>query len=317
VCHIAVWPGIEVDLVAQPWQSGGPRVRIATGGERFDERSHIGPPWGPHRVVEAALAQLPPPERVSVSLRITSDVPPGASTGTSAAAAVAVIAALDALHGGTRTPADLARLAHGAEVLQLRQQSGIQDQIAAAFGGVNEIAMDRYPGSRVVPIEMDDEFSKALEERLMLVYFGRGHDSSAVHQAVIDRLTARGSDHEEPALEQLREAARAAAAALRARDLAALGRAMRDNTAAQRMLSPALIGGDAEQAMGMANSAGVLGWTVNGAGGDGGSLTVLCADRHARAALEERLDGSARGWCVISVRLARRGVEVHVAPRCV
>jgi len=306
VCHIAVWPGVEVDLVAQPWRPGAPRVRIAVGDGPFDERSHIGPPWGPHRVIEAALAQLPPPADLAVSLTIRSDVPPGASTGTSAAAAVAVIAATDALHGGARTPADLASLAHGAEVVQLGQQSGVQDQMAAAFGGVNEIAIDRYPDARVIPIRIDEAFSKALEDRLLLVYFGHAHDSSAVHQSVIDRLTARGSDVEDPALGQLRDAACAAAAALRAGELAALGEAMRANTAAQRLLSPALIGADAEQAIAIAESMGALGWKVNGAGGDGGSLTALCTDAEPRAALSARLAASGRRWRVIPVRIAER-----------
>jgi D-glycero-alpha-D-manno-heptose-7-phosphate kinase len=311
VCQIAVWPGIEVDLVAQPWRSGEPRVRIAVGDGPFDERLHIGRPWGRHRLVEAAVAQLPPPADVAVRLTIASDMPAGASTGTSAAAAVAVIAAMDALHGGARTRGDIAALAHGAEVVQLGQQSGIQDQMAAAFGGINEIAIDRYPDARVIPIAVDDALSKALEERLLVVYFGRAHDSSAVHQAVIDRLTAHGADVEEPALEQLREAARSAAAALRAGDLAALGRAMRDNTAAQRMLSPALIGADAEQAIAIAESSRAPGWKVNGAGGEGGSLTVLCTDGRARAALEARLNAAGRQWRVIPVRVAWSGVDVR------
>jgi D-glycero-alpha-D-manno-heptose-7-phosphate kinase len=312
VCHIAVWPGIEVDLEARPRIAGEPRVRIATAAGSFEERPHIGPPWGRHPLIEAALAQVPPPDDVAVSLTIGSDVPAGASTGTSASAAVAVLAALDALHGGRRTPADLAVLAHGAEVVQLGQQCGIQDQLAAAYGGINEIVIDRYPDAQVMPIPIAEALVSELEEQVLLVYFGRAHDSSALHQAVIDRLAGRDGADEDVALERLREAAAAAARALREGDLPSLGRAMRDNTAAQRALSPALVGADAEQAIAMADRLGALGWKVNGAGGDGGSLTVLCRDRQVCRALAAAI-GARREWSVIRVRIARTGVDVRDA----
>lgn len=310
VCHIAVWPGIEVDLEARPRQDDGPRARVAVGNSRTYEREHLGPPWGPYPIVEAALAQLPPPDDLEVSLTVRSIVPPGASTGTSAAVAVAIVAAVDALHGGERTARDLAHLAHAAEVEQLRQQSGVQDQLAAAFGGLNEIVVDPYPESVVIPIPLSDAFTRTLEDRLLLVYLGRAHDSSSVHQEVIARLTAHTGRGEDPALERLRHAAYAAAEAIRREDLVDFGRAMRANTDAQRTLHPALVGADAEDVIAAARAADAHGWKVNGAGGDGGSLTVVCRDVRGREALARTLESSGRGWTVIPVRIARAGVAV-------
>jgi len=61
-------------------------------------------------------------------------------------------------------------------------------------------------------------------------------------------------------------------------DFAALGRAMDDNTAGQAELNSALVSADARRIMEIAKAHGALGCKVNGAGGEGGSVTILCGD---------------------------------------
>jgi len=58
-------------------------------------------------------------------------------------------------------------------------------------------------------------------------------------------------------------------------DFKGLGRAMNYNTEAQGELHPALISEDAHQIIDIAQQHGAIGWKVNGAGGDGGSITLL------------------------------------------
>ena len=50
---------------------------------------------------------------------------------------------------------------------------------------------------------------------------------------------------------------------------------MVENTDAQTQLHSELVGADAQAIIGCAREHGALGWKVNGAGGDGGSLTLL------------------------------------------
>jgi Mevalonate kinase len=50
-----------------------------------------------HPLLEAAINEVPLPDNVALEITIFSDVPAGASTGTSAAVTVALIGALDAL----------------------------------------------------------------------------------------------------------------------------------------------------------------------------------------------------------------------------
>ena len=55
---------------------------------------------------------------------------------------------------------------------------------------------------------------------------------------------------------------------------------MIDNTTTQGALHPELINPDAKQVISIAQSFDAVGWKVNGAGGGGGSLTLLC-DEHS------------------------------------
>jgi len=53
---------------------------------------------------------------------------------------------------------------------------------------------------------------------------------------------------------------------------------MTDNTEAQRRLHLDLISPEHQRIIDIAREHGALGWKVNGAGGDGGSVTILCGD---------------------------------------
>jgi D-glycero-alpha-D-manno-heptose-7-phosphate kinase len=200
---------------------------------------------------------------------------------------VALLAALACLRGESPSPADLARSAHRLETGRLGLQSGIQDQIAASYGGINFVEMPSYPDALVSPLTIRQETRIALEERFVLVYLGRAHRSSDVHEDVI-RSLREGTSH---ALDMLREAAALARDALLRGDLEAFGAALAANTEGQRQLHPSLVGEDASRLVELASSVGALGWKVNGAGGEGGSIAVLLGDSpdEARSVLLDRL----------------------------
>jgi D-glycero-alpha-D-manno-heptose-7-phosphate kinase len=300
VVNVAVTPGVEVRIRTTPGP-GGVVLDVADFGDRY--RVVPGAPRVPcHPLLEAAIDALPPPGERAVEITVASAVPPGCGTGTSAAVAVAPLGGLAARRGEAPSARDLAYAAHRLEVEALGNQSGIQDQLCAAFGGLNYLEIDRYPEATVHPLAPWDD----LGPRLTLVFLGRAHDSSAVHRQVIEDV--RGGSG---ALERLRDAAGAARDAVAARDLDAFGRAMVANTEAQRALHPALVGADATRVIGMSAGQGTLGWKVNGAGGDGGSLTVLSATAEAKEALERRVAGLDPRYRVIPVRVSAVGLEIH------
>lgn len=260
VFHVAVGPGTTVHVTTA---DEGPPVwlEVVDYGDAyaFDPAA----PPGRHPLLEAACAEADPGRPVRV--RLDSAVPPGASLGTSASVVVALVGALDAVAGRGRAPSAVAAAAHRVETERCRLQSGVQDQVAAANGGAQLVEIDRYPSVRTTPLPAPDG--------LLVVHLGRSHVSSHVHEQVIASLDGRVDR-----LEPLRAAAHAAADAARAGDRAALGDAMRAANEGQRALHPALVSDVADAVGALADRHGALGWKVNGAGGDGGSLTILCDD---------------------------------------
>ncbi len=258
--------------------------------------------------MEAAIDYLDIPDGAAVRIDVASAVPAGASTGTSASVTVALLAALSRLLGRALTPMELAMAAHHVEMDILGWQCGVQDQIAAAFGGVNYIAIDRFPRASVERLELDAGLCRRLEERLLLVFLGVSHRSSDVHRLVIAELEGEGETS--PRLETLRRCAADARDALRAGDLEAFGRSLSCNTEAQACLHPRLIGEAARRVIEIAAAHGASGWKVNGAGGDGGSVTILRGSNSvADGRICEAIAAAVPGSSVIPVALAPHGAR--------
>jgi len=310
VFNIAVYPYVEVQMRVCR-HVGGPE-RITIHAENYGERYTIAEPngnYGKHPLLEAAMDLMEIPTDVAIEVSIHSEVPGGASTGTSAAVSVALIGALDTMTPGRMTPGEVAASAHRIETDLLRLQSGIQDQLASAHGGINFIAMHEYPHATVHRVSIPDALWWELESRLSLITLGESHSSSAVHEMVIRDLEQAGPDAAE--LVPLRRAAETSKDALYAGDLDALGRAMIDNTEAQRALHPKLVGSAHQTVIDVAKAHGAVGWKVNGAGGDGGSVTILSGpDRSRKRAMLREIAQTNPKFRVIPVLLSRFGLRV-------
>jgi len=310
VFNIAVSPYAEVQIEVYPRSDREERVVIYA--ENYGDRYawHLGSPtWDRHPLLEAAIERMGLPDEVAIQINIHCEAPAGASTGTSAAVTVALIGALDCLTPGRLTPHEVAYVAHSVETEMLKQQCGIQDQLCAAYGGINYIQMFQYPYATVSQVRVPDSIWWELERRLALIYLGKSHRSSEVHEKVIRHLEDAGPTAKQ--LEALRATAEPSRDALYAGDFVALGRAMIQNTEAQRDLHPDLVSPDAQRVIEIAQAHGALGWKVNGAGGAGGSLTILCGPlSHAKRAMIREIEEESPLFQNIPIRLSRFGLRV-------
>jgi D-glycero-alpha-D-manno-heptose-7-phosphate kinase len=205
---------------------------------------------------------------------ISADVPAGCGTGSSAAVSVAMLKGLSVLSEQYLVAHEVARLAHSLETQELKIQSGIQDQIAAAHGGISYIEMYEYPNAYVSPIEVAEEVHMEIENRWVLVYEGARHLSSNVHLKVIEGLKTKGS-RTAKALDTLKTTAPAAKKALLSGDIDQLGEIMTVNNEAQKSLHPDITTPNFEKIEEVARKKGAVGAMINGAGG-GGSILLLC-----------------------------------------
>jgi D-glycero-alpha-D-manno-heptose-7-phosphate kinase len=312
VCSVAVQPGVTVRLAVEPTRGAGAVVIDAADfGDRYDLREGR----GRHPLLEACIDEIGVPDGLDVTVSVSSEVPPGASTGTSASVAVALVGALRALAGGSTSPRDVASVAHRVEADRLGRQTGVQDQRAAAHGGINRITMSAYPHDvDVDSIAIEDATAWELEQRLVLIFSGRTHVSSAVHGEVIASLETQDLPVVAGRLEPLRQAAAEGAAALEAGDLEAYGQALIANTVAQAALHPGLVSAEASALIEAAAAAGATGWKVNGAGGDGGSVTLLAgAEAGARRRLVAAVEAIDPSFRHIPITLDRVGLRVWSA----
>ena len=312
VFNIAVRPLVDVRIEVFPRGSHDAAVVLDVRNEGTKYAPALDASnWGPHPLLEAALREIRPPDDTDIDITIRSDAPAGASTGTSASVVVALLGALDRLEGGHRTKHEIAMAAHAVETVHLGQQSGVQDQLCAAYGGANFIDITEYPHAVVSPLPLPDRIRRELNRRMALVYLGRPHRSSPVHDKVMRNLERLGPDCRQ--LNALRTAAVRARDALLAGDLDALGSAMRDNTTAQADLHPELVHDDASRVIEIAKTHKAAGWKVNGAGGDGGSITLLAsAAPRAKRALVRDIIRDRPALVPIPIVISRNGLHVWV-----
>jgi D-glycero-alpha-D-manno-heptose-7-phosphate kinase len=275
IFNIGVYPIVEVQLEVFPPGSTEERciIHAENFGERFAvRRENTG--WDRHPLLEATVRRMNLWDLYDFQATIFSEAPSGASTGTSAAVTVALVGALDCLTPGRLAPHEIAYTAHSVEVDLLHLQSGIQDQLCSTFGGINFIEMFEYPYASVSQIQVPNPVWWELERRLALIYLGKSHNSSQIHEQVIRELEGQGPDC--PRLEDLRRTAELSRDAVYGGDFAELGRAMVENTEAQARLHSGLVSAEAARVIEIARSHGAAGWKINGAGGEGGSVTILC-----------------------------------------
>jgi D-glycero-alpha-D-manno-heptose-7-phosphate kinase len=116
-----------------------------------------------------------------IRLTYESDLPARSGLGTSSSFAVGMLSAFYALKGQY---ADKRKLADDAIYLErtlCKEAGGIQDQIAASFGGMNRINFSAE-GYTVHPVIINPERKKLLNEHLMLFFTGFSRFSSDIQK---------------------------------------------------------------------------------------------------------------------------------------
>ena len=310
VLNMAVAPPVEVQIkVFENRENRKKRVLLHT--ENYGESFWVNPDRpapSPHPFLQRTIARLSPPRDLKLEVNLFSPVPAGISTGTSAAVCVALLGALSYLKHSRVVLKDIVSLAHRVETEDLGQQSGVQDQICAAYGGICYIHMHCYPRARVEQMALEPHVREELDRRLCLIYLGRPHLSSAIHERVIARLERGGAEWK--TLERLKQLPLRAKKALLDADLDALGAVMVENTECQRALYRELVSARADDIASVAMKYGASGWKVNGAGGRGGSMTILASpdDGLKRRMLREMI-ALGRGIRPLPASLSPSGLE--------
>lgn len=141
--------------------------------EKVNESAEIA-----HPAIRNAMEWL---DMREIRMTYEADLPARSGLGTSSSFAVGMLSAFYALKGKY---ADKRKLADDAIYLErelCKEAGGIQDQIAASFGGLNRIDFSR-DGYSVKPVVIPPERKRELNDRLMLFFTGFSRFSSDIQK---------------------------------------------------------------------------------------------------------------------------------------
>ena len=221
-----------------------------------------------------------------IRLMYDADLPARTGLGTSSSFAVGLLNAFYALKGKRVDSKRLADEAIYLERVRCQEAGGIQDQIAAAYGGMNRIDMDRN-GYRVRPMVLSNQRRDELNDSLMLFFTGFTRFSSEIQQkteASLEEKTAQ-------LLEMKGLVDDAESILISKAELGEFGRLMDYSWKLKRGLSSGISTSAIDEVYETAMKAGARGGKLLGAGGGGFLLFFVEPERQpaVREALRELL----------------------------
>ena len=148
-----------------------------------------------HPAIREAMKYL---DMQEIRLTYEADLPARSGLGTSSSFAVGMLNAFYALKGKYADKRKLADDAIYLERVLCSESGGVQDQIAAAFGGLNRINFNA-DGYEVNPVIISPERKTQLNQNLMLFFTGFSRFSSDIQQTTEKALV----DKQEQLLEML------------------------------------------------------------------------------------------------------------------
>ncbi|WWR16033.1 kinase [Lachnospiraceae bacterium JLR.KK008] len=221
-------------------------------------------------------------------LRLTyeADLPARSGLGTSSSFAVGMLNAFYALKGKYIDKKQLADQAIYLERVLCREAGGLQDQIAAAYGGLNRINFNAG-GYSVNPIIMSPQRKRELNENLMLYFTGFSRFSSDIQKETKRALY----DKKSILLEMLRLVDEAQDLLSGKSDLKEFGRMLDYTWKLKSSIASAISTRQVDILYDRAMKAGATGGKLLGAGGGGFLLLYVEKDRQKRVrqALEDLL----------------------------
>lgn len=217
----------------------------------------------------------------------TSDLPARSGIGSSSAFTVGFLNALYALSGRMVGKRCLASNAIYVEQDVVGESVGSQDQVAAAFGGVNRIEFNGKENFFVQPMTLNQQRITELQNHLMFFFTGFSRTASEIAGEQIQNTAAKTAE-----LRRMREMVDEAVNILNnGADIEAFGELLDESWRLKRSLSSRVSTDTIDTMYETALKAGAIGGKLCGAGGGGFMLLFVPPrkQRHVRKALNNLL----------------------------
>jgi len=213
-----------------------------------------------------------------VEIHHDGDLPGRSGMGSSSAFTVGLLHALHSLQGQAVGKKQLADESIHLEQDVLKETVGSQDQVCAAYGGVNRINFLQNGDFSVHPMTLPRERLEALNSYLMLFYTGIKRTASDVAGSYVAAMGDRAD-----LLNQMRDYVEQSCAILNSnQDLTAFGELLHQAWLTKRGLSEKVSNAEVDGLYAEARAAGALGGKLLGAGGGGFILLFVPPARQAK-----------------------------------
>ncbi len=193
------------------------------------------------------------------------DLPARSGLGSSSAFTVGLLHALYVLQGRTPLKKQLSEESIHIEQELIRETVGSQDQIAAAYGGLNHICFSKDNTFDIQPLTIPDERKEELTDHLMLFYTGVKRTASDVARSYTDDTEARRDQ-----LTKIGELVNESILILKnEQDISYFGELLHEAWQQKRSLSAKVSNGYVDKVYDLARNNGAIGGKLLGAGGGG------------------------------------------------
>ncbi len=236
-----------------------------------------------HPAIREAMKHL---DMHEIRLTYEADLPARSGLGTSSSFAVGMLNAFYALKGKYADKRKLADDAIFLERVLCNESGGVQDQIAASFGGMNRINFDAE-GYTVNPVIISPDRKNLLNRNLMLFFTGFSRFSSDIQTAAEKNLKSKQNQ----LLEMLGLVDDAEKVLTSKTDLEEFGRLLDYTWRLKRGITDKVSTDSIDAVYSKALQAGATGGKLLGAGGGGFLLFYVDPDKqdNVRKALENLL----------------------------
>ena len=218
-----------------------------------------------------------------IEIHHDGDLPGRSGMGSSSAFTVGLLNAARALRGQVTGKKQLAAEAIHIEQEILKETVGSQDQVCAAYGGINKITFSQQAEFTLQPMTLSNERVEELSSHLMLFYTGIKRTASDVASSYVADMGARAE-----LLRRMRDYVDRACDLLGTKEsLAGFGEMLHEAWQAKRALSDKVSNPRVDALYDEARAGGAIGGKLLGAGG--GGFVLFFAPPARQAEIRKRL----------------------------
>ncbi len=206
------------------------------------------------------------------------DLPARSGIGSSSSFTVGLLNSLYALKGRMISKEELASLAIHIEQKVIGEAVGSQDQIAAAYGGLNKIDFHRDGSFSVKPVVLHTDRLESLNKHLMLFFTGFSRTAEVVAKSKIENF-----DRKKTHLVKMGQMVTEGLNILQSsEDLTKFGQLLHEGWRLKRELSNMVSNDSIDQIYQAGIDNGAVGGKILGAGGGGFILFFASPDKHQK-----------------------------------